>query len=59
MNDREEPRPMKELHAIRERMTEEMKKVSPEEWTARLEREAQAYIERYHLRVKPLHKKVA
>ena len=47
-----EPRAMQEIHAIRERIYEETKGMSPEAQTELTRREAQALIDKYDLKVR-------
>ena len=47
-----EPRAMKEIHEIREKIYEDTKHMTPEEQTELTRREAQALIEKYGLRIK-------
>lgn len=50
-----EPRPMKEIHEIRERLYEEEKNLSPEEKIAKIHREAEEAIKKYGLKLKKHH----
>ena len=47
-----EPRAMREIHEIRERIYEETKHMTPEEQTELTRREAQTLIDRHGLKVK-------
>ena len=47
-----EPRAMKEIHEIREKIYEDTKHMTPEEQTAFTGREAQALIEKFGLKIK-------
>ena len=57
-----EPRPLREVHAIRLMLHDETKHMSPEEHAAFVNNEAQAVIDRYGLKIKrpapPLTRKV-
>ena len=54
-----EPRPMRELHRIREEIYEETKHLSGEEWLAYFHEQAADYIRRNHLRVRIPQRKAA
>jgi hypothetical protein len=47
-----EPRAMKEIHDIREKIYEDTKRLSPEEQTELTRREAQALIDKFGLKIK-------
>ena len=47
-----EPRAMKEIHEIREKIYEDTKHLTPEEQTELTRREAQALIEKHGLKIK-------
>ena len=47
-----EPRAMKEIHDIREKIYEDTKHMTPEEQTELTRREAQALIEKFGLKIK-------
>jgi hypothetical protein len=47
-----EPRAMREIHEIREKIYEETKHMTPEEQTELTRREAQYLIDKYDLKVK-------
>ncbi len=46
-----EPRAMREIHEIREKLYEEMKNMAPGEYTARVNREAEELAEKYGLKM--------
>ena len=47
-----EPRAMREIHEIRERIYEETKNMTPEEQTELTRREAQSLIDKYGLKIR-------
>ena len=47
-----EPRAMKEIHDIREKIYEDTKHMTPEEQTELTHREAQSLIEKFGLKIK-------
>lgn len=50
-----EPKAMREIHEIRERLYEEEKNLSPEEKIAKIHRESEAVIKKYGLKFKKHH----
>ena len=48
----EEPKPMREIHRIREKLYEENKNLSHKEHIAKVHKEAQKSIEKYGLKFK-------
>lgn len=46
-----EPRAMREIHEIREKLYEEMKNMTPGEYTARVNREAEELAKQYGLKM--------
>ncbi|MCG2711486.1 MAG: hypothetical protein L6416_04075 [Candidatus Omnitrophica bacterium] len=46
-----EPRPMREIHEIQERLYEEEKNLSSKERLAKIHREAQEVIKKYNLKI--------
>ena len=50
----EEPKPMREIHEIRERLYEENKDLSHKEHIAKIHKEAEEVIKKYGLKFKKL-----
>ncbi|MEW5758162.1 MAG: hypothetical protein AB1755_01635 [Candidatus Omnitrophota bacterium] len=49
-----EPKPMQEIHEIREKHYEETKNLSSREFILKIHEEAQAAINKYHIKLKKL-----
>lgn len=50
-----EPKAMREIHKIREEIFEEMQRMTPEEWTEKVNRDGEEIAKRYGLKIqKPM-----